>query len=85
MARRRGRTSGQSSASTANDGRSHEACNHASSQAIRLAIAQPELASGFGELGIVAASSTPAVLAARIAAEQRIWEPIIRANGMRAE
>lgn len=55
------------------------------SQALRLAIAQPELASGFAELGIVAASSTPVVLATRIAAEQRLWEPVIRSNGMRAE
>lgn len=57
----------------------------ATSQAIRLAIARPELAGAFAELGMVAASSTPAELAARIAAERRYWEPIIRATGIRAE
>ena len=55
------------------------------SQAIRLAIAHPELAAGFAELGIAPASRTPAALAARIAAERRYWEPIIRAAGIRAE
>ena len=57
----------------------------ATSQAIRLAVARPELAGAFAELGMVAASSTPAALAARIAAERRYWEPIIRAVGIRAE
>jgi len=34
---------------------------------------------------MVAASSTPAALAARIAAEQRYWEPVIRIANIRAE
>ena len=55
------------------------------SQALRTAIAQPELSAAFAESGMLAASSTPAALAARIAAEQRYWEPIIRASGIRAE
>ena len=55
------------------------------SQALRAAIAQPELSAAFAESGMLAASSTPAALAARIAAEQRYWEPIIRASGIRAE
>ena len=57
----------------------------ATSRAIRLAIARPDLAAALAESGIVAASSTPAALAARIAAEQRVWEPLIRATGIRAE
>ena len=55
------------------------------SHALREAIAQPELAATFAESGMAAVSSTPAVLAARIAAEQRYWEPVIRAAGVRAE
>jgi tripartite-type tricarboxylate transporter receptor subunit TctC len=55
------------------------------SQALRLAIALPELITAFAESGMVAASSTSAALAARIAAEQRYWAPVIRASGVRAE
>jgi tripartite-type tricarboxylate transporter receptor subunit TctC len=57
----------------------------ATSQALRLALARPELATAFSESGMVAASSTPAALGARIAAEQRDWAPVIRAAGIRAE
>ncbi len=57
----------------------------AASQAIRTAISQPELIAAFAASGMVATSSTPAELAARITTEQRIWEPIIRAAGIRAE
>lgn len=55
------------------------------SQAIQQAVARPELEAAFAESGMIAASSTPAVLAARISAEQRIWEPLIRAAGIRSE
>ena len=55
------------------------------SAAIRSAIARPELAAAFAESGMVAASSTPSELAVRIASEQRYWEPIIRAAGIRTE
>ena len=55
------------------------------SQAFRAALARPELIKAFADSGMVAASSTPAALAARIAAEQRYWEPIVRASGIRAE
>ncbi|MEO8058558.1 MAG: tripartite tricarboxylate transporter substrate-binding protein [Burkholderiales bacterium] len=55
------------------------------SQALRAALARPELVAAFADTGMVAASSTPAALAARIAAEQRYWEPIIRVSGIRAE
>jgi tripartite-type tricarboxylate transporter receptor subunit TctC len=57
----------------------------AASDALRAAIARPELVAAFAESGMLAASSTPAVLAARIAAEQRYWQPIISASGIRAE
>jgi tripartite-type tricarboxylate transporter receptor subunit TctC len=57
----------------------------ATSQKLRFAITRPELAAAYAESGMVAASSTPAALAARIAAEQRYWEPVIRENGIRVE
>ena len=66
-------------------GRVAPAAVEAGSKALRLALAQPELVAAFGESAMVAASSTPATLAARIAAEQRYWEPVIRAIGVRAE
>ena len=57
----------------------------ATSQTMRTAIARPELASAFAIAGMFPGSSTPAALAARIAQEQRYWEPVIRANSVRAE
>jgi tripartite-type tricarboxylate transporter receptor subunit TctC len=55
------------------------------SQMLRLALAQPELTAAFSKTGMVAASSTPAALVARIATERRTWEPIIQALGIRGE
>lgn len=55
------------------------------SKALRAAIEQPALVAAFSEAGMVAASSTPADLVARIAAEQRYWEPVIRGADIRAE
>jgi tripartite-type tricarboxylate transporter receptor subunit TctC len=52
---------------------------------LQLAIARPELAAAFADSGMLAASSTPAALAARIAQEQRYWQPIIVATGVKAE
>jgi tripartite-type tricarboxylate transporter receptor subunit TctC len=57
----------------------------ATSQKLRAALARPELAAAYAESGMVAASSTPAALASRIAAEQRYWEPVIRENRIRLE
>jgi tripartite-type tricarboxylate transporter receptor subunit TctC len=57
----------------------------ARSTALQRALAQPELAAQFLDAGMVAMSSTPAALAARIAAEQRSWAPLIRALGVRVE
>jgi tripartite-type tricarboxylate transporter receptor subunit TctC len=55
------------------------------SQAIKTAIARPELITAFAESGMTPASSTPETLAARIAAEQRYWQPILRTAGIKAE
>jgi tripartite-type tricarboxylate transporter receptor subunit TctC len=55
------------------------------SQAIRQAIAQPELVAAFAESGMTPAASTPTALAARIAAEQRYWQPVIRNADIRVE
>ena len=66
-------------------GRVPAATVEATSQALRTAIARPELAAAFAESGMLPASSTPAALVARIATEQRYWEPIIRASGVKVE
>ncbi len=55
------------------------------SQTLQQAIARPELGAAFVESGMQATSSTPAALAARIAQEQRYWQPIIVATGIKAE
>ena len=55
------------------------------SKALRAVLAQPELVAQFLESGMVAASSSPATLAARIAAEQRYWAPVLRGLGVRIE
>jgi len=66
-------------------GRVVPAVVEATAQALRVALAQPALVAAFAESGMVAASSTPAALAARIAAEQRYWEPVIRTMNIKAE
>ncbi|MDM0055279.1 tripartite tricarboxylate transporter substrate-binding protein [Variovorax fucosicus] len=66
-------------------GRTPPATSAATSQALRAAIAQPALVAAFGESAMVAASSSPAELVERIAAEQRVWAPLIRAAAIRAE
>lgn len=43
------------------------------------------VAMAVADAGIVAAASTPASLAARIASEQRSWGPILRGLGLRVE
>lgn len=57
----------------------------AASLALREALGQPVLMQAFAESGMVAASSTPAALASRIAAEQRTWEAVIRGAGIQVE
>lgn len=56
----------------------------AASQAVRAALLQPALVAAFAEWVMVAASSTPAVLSARIAAERQNWGPISRLPGFRS-
>ncbi len=55
------------------------------SQSLQQAIARPELVAAFADSGMLASSSTPAALAARIAQEQRYWQPIIVATGVKAQ
>jgi tripartite-type tricarboxylate transporter receptor subunit TctC len=55
------------------------------SQTLQQAIARPDLAAAFADSGMLATASTPAALAARIAQEQRYWQPIIVATGVKAE
>ena len=54
------------------------------SAALQEAIARPEVAAAFAPAGMTAASSSPAVLAARIAVEQRYWKPALLANNITA-
>jgi tripartite-type tricarboxylate transporter receptor subunit TctC len=66
-------------------GRVSPAVLESSSQALRAALAQPALVTAFAESGMDAVSSTPAGMAARITAEQRYWQPVIRAQAIKAD
>ena len=56
------------------------------SLALQQAIARPELAAAFADMGMLAVSSTPAALASRrISQEQQYWQPTLAAAGVRAE
>ena len=55
------------------------------SEALRLALAQPALSALLGNAGIVAVSSAPEALVARIAAERRVWAPILQALAIQVE
>jgi tripartite-type tricarboxylate transporter receptor subunit TctC len=66
-------------------GRTAPGAIEAASRTLRDALAQPALVQAFSESGMVAASSTPAALAGRIASEQRYWEAVLRDTGIRAE
>jgi tripartite-type tricarboxylate transporter receptor subunit TctC len=55
------------------------------SHTLRQAIARPELLAAFAESGMTAAGSTPAALAATIAAEQRYWQPILRNMNLKVD
>ena len=52
---------------------------------LQQAIARPELAMAFADSGMLAVSSTPSALTRRIAQEQRYWQPIIAAAGVKVE
>lgn len=66
-------------------GRVAQATVAATSSTLREAIARPELSAAFAQAGMTPASSSPSVLSARIAAEQRYWQPVLRTNGIRAD
>lgn len=48
-------------------------------------LARPAVATAFAPAGMTAIGSSPAALAGRIAAEQKIWQPALRAHGIHAE
>ena len=52
---------------------------------LQQAIARPDLVAAFADSGMQAVTSTPTALAVRIAQEQRYWQPIIAASGVKAE
>ena len=55
------------------------------STALQEAIAGPAVRAAFAQAGMTPASSSSPSLAARIALEQRLWQPILRAYGIRAD
>ena len=55
------------------------------SLSLQQAIARPELTAAFSDSGMLAVASTPSALANRVAQEQRYWQPIIAATGVKAE
>ena len=57
----------------------------ATSSALQQALARPEVSMAFAQAGMSPVSSSPAQLAARIASEQRYWQPVLRANGIQAD
>lgn len=57
----------------------------AMSVVLREAIARPEVSAAFAQAGMTAASSLPLALAARIIREQQYWQPVLRANDIRAD
>lgn len=66
-------------------GRVPQAAVEAASAALREAIGRPELAVAFAQAGMSPAWSSSAELSARIAREQRYWQPVLRANDIRAD
>ncbi len=57
----------------------------ATSAVLREALARPELSAAFAQAGMTPASSSPATLSARIISEQQYWQPVLRANDIRAD
>jgi tripartite-type tricarboxylate transporter receptor subunit TctC len=55
------------------------------SQTLQTALVRPDLNAAFADSGMLAVASTPVVLANRIAQEQRYWQPILLATGIKAE
>ena len=57
----------------------------AASAAVRHAAAGAAVASAMADAGMLAVAGTPGALAERIATEQRYWQGVLRATGIRAE
>jgi tripartite-type tricarboxylate transporter receptor subunit TctC len=57
----------------------------ATSALLRETIARPALAAAFAQAGMTPASSLPSALSARIISEQQYWQPVLRANDIRAD
>jgi tripartite-type tricarboxylate transporter receptor subunit TctC len=57
----------------------------ATAQNLRAALTRPQLVAAYADSGMVAAPSTPAALAERIAADARVWEPVIRSNNIHVD
>jgi tripartite-type tricarboxylate transporter receptor subunit TctC len=55
------------------------------SAALQEAIARPAVLAAFAQAGMTPASSSPPSLLARIAVEQRYWQPVLRAHGIHAD
>jgi tripartite-type tricarboxylate transporter receptor subunit TctC len=55
------------------------------SAALQQAIAHPAVRAAFAEAGMTPASSSAPMLVARIAAEQRYWQPVLRATRIHAD
>jgi tripartite-type tricarboxylate transporter receptor subunit TctC len=66
-------------------GRVPKAAVDAMSAVLRQAIARPELSATFAQAGMTPASSLPSTLSARIISEQQYWQPVLRANDIRAD
>ncbi|MBT2303160.1 twin-arginine translocation pathway signal protein [Variovorax paradoxus] len=66
-------------------GRVQKATVEATSAVVRQTIARPELSAAFAQAGMTPASSSPATLSARIISEQQYWQPVLRANEIRAD
>lgn len=55
------------------------------SAAVQTALGRAELGAVFAQAGMVPVGASPGALAARIAAEQRYWKPVLKAHGIQAE
>ncbi len=53
--------------------------------AMRVALAAPETVNGLAMMGLVAQSSTPAELAARLKSDTELWAPLIKSIGFTAD
>jgi tripartite-type tricarboxylate transporter receptor subunit TctC len=55
------------------------------SAALQEAIARPAVVAAFAQAGMTPTSSSPSSLVARIAVEQRYWQPVLRAHDIHAD